>query len=67
MLEMKRIASFAATQWTILGGLKKVIQKSRNSIQKIVDSYIKKDDAPGPSHGPNNIAMESPSAPISTR
>ena len=35
-------------------------------IQKAVSLYITKDDAPISAHGPNNIAMESPSSPISS-
>ena len=42
------------------------IEKSE-VIQKAISLYITKDDAPTSSHGPDNIAMESPSTSISSK
>lgn len=49
-----------------IGWVEKSDSDKQNSIQKVIDSHFKKDDAPGPAHGPNNIAMESPSTPINS-
>ena len=49
-----------------IGWVEKNDTEKSIAIKKIVDSYLTKDDAPGPEHGPNNIAMESNSESIST-
>jgi Caudovirus prohead serine protease len=47
-----------------IGWVEKYDTEKNSSIKKVVDSYFKKDDAPGPSHGPNGTT-DSPSAPLS--
>jgi len=49
-----------------IGWVEKNDFEKYESIEKVVDNYLKKDDAPGPSHGPDNIAGESPASPINT-
>jgi len=47
-----------------IGWVEKYDTEKNSSIKKVVDSYFKKDDAPGPTHGPNGTT-DSPSAPLS--
>jgi len=47
-----------------IGWVEKYDTEKNSSIKKVVDSYFKKDDAPGPNHGPNGTT-DSPSAPLS--
>jgi len=47
-----------------IGWVEKMDEEKNSSIKKVVDSYFKKDDAPGPNHGPNGTT-DSPSAPLS--
>lgn len=49
-----------------IGWVEKGDSDKQEAIKKVIDSYFKKDDAPGPNHGPNNIAMESPSSSINS-
>ena len=47
-----------------IGWVEKYDTEKNSSIKKVVDSYFKKDDAPGSTHGPNGTT-DSPSAPLS--
>lgn len=49
-----------------IGWIEKFDEEKSESIQKVVDGYLKKDDAPGPNHGPNGT-LDSPSAPINSK
>jgi len=50
-----------------IGWVEKNDTEKNFAIQKVVDTYLQKDDAPGPEHGPNNIALESASSPINSQ
>lgn len=50
-----------------IGWVEKNDTEKNSAIQKVVDGYLQKDDAPGPDHGPNNIALESASTPINSQ
>jgi hypothetical protein len=51
-------------QMQTIGWVEKIDNEKNSTIKKLVDSYIQKDDAPGPNHGPNGTT-DSPSAPLS--
>ena len=55
--------SICGTAMETIGWVEKFDQEKSNSIKKVVDGYFKKDDAPGPAHGPNGT-LDSPSAPL---
>jgi hypothetical protein len=50
-----------------IGWVEKNDTEKNSAIQKVVDGYLQKDDAPGPDHGPNNVASESASSPINSQ
>jgi len=50
-----------------IGWVEKNDTEKNSAIQKVVDGYLQKDDASGPNHGPNNIALESASSPINSQ
>jgi len=50
-----------------IGWVEKNDTEKNSAIQKVVDGYLQKDDAPGPDHGPNNVALESASSPINSQ
>lgn len=49
-----------------IGWIEKFDEEKSESIQKVVDGYLNKDDAPGPNHGPNGT-LDSPSATINSQ
>jgi len=49
-----------------IGWVEKSDTEKSDSIQKVVDGYLQKDDAPGPNHGPNGT-LDSPSKTINSQ
>jgi hypothetical protein len=59
----KRNCSICGDSMETIGWVEKYGADSSESIKKVVDGYLRKDDAPGPTHGPNGT-LDSPSAPL---
>lgn len=59
----EKSCSICGDSMETIGWVEKVDDEKDHSIKKVVDSFLRKDDAPGPSHGPNGT-LDSPSAPL---
>jgi hypothetical protein len=59
-----RDCSVCGDSMDTIGWVEKFDDEKSQAIKKVVDGYFKKDDAPGPDHGPNGT-LDSPSSPLS--
>ena len=62
----KKSCSVCGDSMETIGWVEKTDSEKSLAVQKIVDGYLEKDDAPGPNHGPNGT-LDSSSAPINSQ